>query len=49
MFLEQIDPPHVAAQCVEDSYGGLTSLASRSEAPLSAADVRNPLRRLWPA
>jgi hypothetical protein len=40
MFLEQIDPPHVAA---------LTSDSFQIEAPLSAALVRNPLRRLCPA
>jgi hypothetical protein len=44
VLLEQVNPPNIAAQRVEALVA-----ADQIEAPLSAALVRNPLRRLWPA
>ena len=47
MLLEQIDPADIAAQRVERAMPtDLGHLEHRR--PLSAALVRNPLRRLWP-
>jgi hypothetical protein len=43
VLLEQVNTPHIAAQLVERLVPG-----DQIEAPLSAADVRKPLRRLWP-
>jgi hypothetical protein len=49
VLLEQVNPPNIAAQRVEALVAAETSDSFQIEAPLSAALVRNPLRRLWPA
>jgi hypothetical protein len=47
VFLEQIDASDMA-RSVSRLLCRLTSDSFQIEAPLSAADVRKPLRRLWP-
>jgi hypothetical protein len=46
----QFDPPQLLQErCPRMFLEQITSLSFQMLAPLSAALVRNPLRRLWPA